>query len=103
MLKPLQAKHQQYMNRETPDVQAGLKKGRGTRDQIAKVRRSWRKQRNFRKISTSASCAARAKLLQLYPTLCDPMDHQAPLSVRFSWQAYWSGLPFPSPTSASLI
>ena len=48
-------------------------------------------------------CAACAKLLQLYPTLCDPTDRQAPLSVRFSRQAYWSGLPFPSPTSASLI
>ena len=34
------------------------------------------------------------------PTLCDPMDgkaRQAPLSMGFSWQAYWSGLPFPPP------
>ena len=30
-------------------------------------------------------------------TLCDPMDHQAPLSMEFSRQEYWSGLPFPSP------
>ena len=35
MLKSLQARLQQYMNREIPDVQAGLRKGRGTRDQIA--------------------------------------------------------------------
>ena len=35
MLKILQAKHQQYVNRELPDVQAGFRKGRGTRDQIA--------------------------------------------------------------------
>ena len=35
MLKILQASLQQYMNRELPDVQAGLRKGRGTRDQIA--------------------------------------------------------------------
>ena len=35
MLKMLQARLQQYMNREIPDVQAGLRKGRGTRDQIA--------------------------------------------------------------------
>ena len=35
MLKILQARLQQYMNREIPDVQAGLRKGRGTRDQIA--------------------------------------------------------------------
>ena len=37
MLKILQAKLQQYMNRELPDVQAGLRKGRGTRDQIANI------------------------------------------------------------------
>ena len=35
MLKILQAKLQQYMNLELPDVQAGFRKGRGTRDQIA--------------------------------------------------------------------
>ena len=35
MLKILQARLQQYMNRELPDVQAGFRKGRGTRDQIA--------------------------------------------------------------------
>ena len=36
---------------------------------------------------------------QLHLTLCDPMDCnlQAPLSMRFSRQGYWSGLPFPSP------
>ena len=36
---------------------------------------------------------------QLHLTLCDPIDgtHQAPLSVGFSRQEYWSGLPFPSP------
>ena len=37
MLKILQARHQQYMNRELPDVQAGFRKGRGTRDQIANI------------------------------------------------------------------
>ena len=37
MLKVLQAKLQQYMNRELPDVQAGFRKGRGTRDQIANI------------------------------------------------------------------
>ena len=39
MLKILQARIQQYMNRELPDVQAGFRKGRGTRDQIANI--SW--------------------------------------------------------------
>ena len=38
MLKILQARLQQYVNHELPDVQAGLKKGRGTRDQMANIR-----------------------------------------------------------------
>ena len=38
MLKILQARLQQYKNRELPDVQAGFRKGRGTRDQIANIR-----------------------------------------------------------------
>ena len=37
MLKILQAKLQQYVNRELPNVQAGFRKGRGTRDQIANI------------------------------------------------------------------
>ena len=51
MLKILQARFQQYMNQELPDVQAGFRKGRGTRDQLLG---SWKKQENSRKISTSA-------------------------------------------------
>ena len=35
--------------------------------------------------------------VQSCPTLCNPMDYQAPLSMEFSRQEYWSGLPFPSP------
>ena len=38
MLKILQARLQQYVNQELPDVQAGLRKGRGTRDQISNIR-----------------------------------------------------------------
>ena len=38
MLKILQARLQQYMNHELPDVQAAFRKGRGTRDQIANIR-----------------------------------------------------------------
>ena len=37
MLKILQARLQQYVNRELPDVQAGFRKGRGTRDQVANI------------------------------------------------------------------
>ena len=54
MLKILQARLQQYMNRELPDVQAGFRKGRGTRDQIANVCRIMEKAREFQKISISA-------------------------------------------------
>ena len=48
-LKILQARIQQYVNRELPDVQAGFRKGRGTRDQIANIRRIIKKAREFQK------------------------------------------------------
>ena len=49
MLKILQARLQQYMNRELPDVQAGFRKGRGARDQIANIRWIMEKARGFQK------------------------------------------------------
>ena len=49
MLKMLQARFQQYMNREFPDVQAGFRKGRGTRDQIANICWIIEKAREFQK------------------------------------------------------
>ena len=49
MLKILQARLQQYMNRELPDVQAAFRKGRGTRDQIANIRWIMEKAREFQK------------------------------------------------------
>ena len=49
MLKNLQARLQQYMNRELPDVQAGFRKGRGTRDQIANICWIIEKAREFQK------------------------------------------------------
>ena len=54
MLKILQARLQQYVNRELSVVQAGFRKGRGTRDQIATSAGSWKKQESSRKISISA-------------------------------------------------
>ena len=54
MLKVLQARLQQYVNWELPDVQAGFRKGRGNRDQIASICWSIQKAREFRKTSTSA-------------------------------------------------
>ena len=49
MLKILQARFQQYMNCELPDVQAGFRKGRGTRDQIANIHWIIKKAREFQK------------------------------------------------------
>ena len=49
MFKILQARLQQYANRELPDVQAGFRKGRGTRDQIANIRGIMEKAREFQK------------------------------------------------------
>ena len=49
MLKILQARLQQYVNHELPDVQRGFRKGRGTRDQIANIRWIIEKAREFQK------------------------------------------------------
>ena len=49
MLKILQARLQQYVNRVLPDVEAGFRKGRGTRDQIANIRWIMEKAREFQK------------------------------------------------------
>ena len=49
MLKVLQARLQQYVNREFPDVQAGFRKGRGTRDQIVNIQWIIEKAREFQK------------------------------------------------------
>ena len=52
MLKILQARLQQYVNRELPDVQAGFRKGRGTRDQIANI--CWINKESSRKTTIPA-------------------------------------------------
>ena len=65
MLKILQARLQQYMNHELPDVQAGCRKGRGTRDQIAKIRWIIKKARKFQKNI----------LLYCYAKAFDCVDH----------------------------
>ena len=54
MLKILQARLQQYVNSEIPDVQAGFRKGRGTRDQIANICWILEEAREFQKKSISA-------------------------------------------------
>ena len=59
----------------------------------------------FLPILIHAHYAAAAKVLQLCPTLSDPIDgsYQAPLSLGFSRQECWSGLPFPSPMHACML
>ena len=65
MLKILQARLQQYMNRELPDVQAGLRKGRETRDQIANIHWIMEKAREFQK--NIYFCFLDLKIAALYP------------------------------------
>ena len=69
MLKILQARLQQYMNRELPDVQAGFKKGRGTRDQIANIH--WITEKARKQVQFSS-------VAQSCRTLCDPMNRSTP-------------------------
>ena len=54
ILKILQARPQQHMKRELPDIQAGFRKGRGTRDEIANICWIIKKAREFQKTYTSA-------------------------------------------------
>ena len=82
MLKVLQDRLQQYVKHEIPDVQAGFKKGRGTRDQIANICWITEKEREFQKniyfrftdYAEAFGCV-KVKVAQFCPTLCDPMDY----------------------------
>ena len=66
MLKILQARLQQYLNRELPDVQAGFRKGRGIRDQIANICWIIEKARELKKKCTSASLTTIKPLTMSY-------------------------------------
>ena len=70
MLKILQARLQQYVNCELPDVQAGFKKGRGTRDQIANMRRIMEKAREFQKNIYFCFTALMHSFSYLEPVCC---------------------------------
>ena len=80
MLKILQAKLQQYMNCELPDAQAGFRKGRGTRDQIANIRWIMEKAREFQKnicfidYAKAFDCVDHNKLWKLLKEMGKP-DH----------------------------
>ena len=69
MLKILQARLQQYVNRELPDVQTGFRKGRRTRDQIANAG-LWKKQESSRKASISALLTMPKPLTMWITTNC---------------------------------
>ena len=71
MLKILQARLQQYMNHEFPDVQAGFRKGRRTKDQIANIPQIIKKAREFQKTFTSALLTMPKTLTVWITTNCD--------------------------------
>ena len=68
MLKILQARLQQYVNRELPDVQAGFSKGRGTRDQIANIHWIIEKAREFQKKTSTSALLTMPKPLTVWIT-----------------------------------
>ena len=68
MVKILQARLQQYVNSELPDVQAGFRKGRGTRDQISKIRWIIEKAREFQKKTSTSALLTTQKLLTMWIT-----------------------------------
>ena len=70
MLKILQARLQQSVNRELPDVQAGFRKGRGTRDQINNIHCIIENQDNSRETSTSALLTTTKALTVWITTNC---------------------------------
>ena len=75
MLKILHARLQHYVNQELPDVQAGFRKGRGTRDQIASIHWITEKAREFQKNFVSID----------YAKAFDCMDHDKLLKLLERW------------------
>ena len=94
MLKIHQARLQQYVNRELPDVQAGFRNGWRARDQIANIRWMIEKAREFQKniyfcfidYAKAFDCVQFSSVTQSCPTPCDPMNRstQSPLSITNS-------------------
>ena len=88
MLKILQARLQQYVNCELPDVQAGFRKGRGTRDQIANICWIIKKAREFQKnISTSALLTMPKPLTVWITTNCGKFFKR--WEYQTTWPASW--------------
>ena len=87
MLKILQARLQQYVNRELPDVQAGFRKGRGTRDQIANIRWIIEKEESSRKTSISALLTMPKPLTVWITTNCGKFWKR--WEYQTTWSASW--------------
>ena len=86
-LKVLQTRLQQYMNREFPDVQAGFRKGRGTRDQIANIHWIIKKAREFQKKSISALLTMSKPLTVWITTNCEKFLRR--WAYQTTWPASW--------------
>ena len=92
MLKILQARLQQYMNHELPDVQAGFRKGTGTRDQIANILWIIKKAREFQKniyfcfidYAKAFDCVDHNKLWKILKEITRPPDQPLEKSVCMS-------------------
>ena len=105
MLKILQARPQQYVYQEFPDVQAGFRKGRGTRDQIANIHWIIKKAKGSEKniyfcfidYAKAFNCVLLlllSRFSRVRPCVTpETAAHQAPPSLGFSKQEHWSGLP----------
>ena len=96
MLKILQARSQQYVNQELPDVQAGFRKGRGTRYQIANIRWNIKKAREFQKniyfwlidYAKAFDCVNHNKLWKILKETPWTVARQASLSITNSWSFF---------------
>ena len=88
MLKILQARLQQYVNREVPDVQAGFRKGRGTRDQIANIHWIIEKAREFQKKTSISALLTMPKALTVWITInCGKFWKR--WEYQTTWPASW--------------
>ena len=88
MLKILQARLQQYMNHELPDVQAGFRKGRGSRDQIANIRWTIKKAREFQKNIYISALLTMPKPLTVWITInCGKFWKR--WECQTTWPASW--------------
>ena len=93
MLKILQARLQQYVNCELPDVQAGFRKGRRTRDQMPTSTGSWKKQESSRKTSISALLTMLNPLTMWITINCGKFWKR--WAYQITWPASWQGQRWP--------